>query len=270
MLRRWRKLKLQTSDFLFRPVPDWDSAIALRNRLAANGWAGSAYWRANQAAWRVMLTYHSNALEGNTLTLLETRLVLEDGISVGGKRMVELQEAVSHGRAFNFAWQTTYNEDSIPGSYPTESWVLSVQALLLRGIWDEASGCYRTRPVRTTGSQSVFPNPVKVPALMAGMGEWLNTVAQDPHPALAAEAHLRLVSIHPFADGNGRTARLLMMGMLVYRGFPPLVVPVERPKDYLAVLEAAQTGDGTEGYYELMCELLLHTLQQIEREYTES
>lgn len=194
----------------------------------------------NLEAWfDVELTYTSNALEGNTLTRMETALVVEKGLTVGGKTLTEHLEAANHSRAL--AWMRSQVARS-PQSL-TERDILQLHEIVLRGIDERKAGHYRGIAVRISGSLTVLPNPRKVPDLMEGFCRWLVNDTMDLHPVeLAAEAHYRLVTIHPFVDGNGRTARLLMNLLLLMAGYPPAIIPPEQRLDYLRALEDAQTG----------------------------
>ncbi len=200
----------------------------------------------NLEAWfTVELTYTSNAIEGNTLTRRETAVVIEKGLTVGGRSLKEHLEAANHAEALAqlYAWLAA------PKKTISEAEVLTLHRLILKGVEEAHAGHCRRVPVRISGAAVVMPNPHKVPDLMAAFFDWLAS-ASTMHPVtLAMEAHYRLVSIHPFVDGNGRTARLLMNLLLMQRGYPPAII---RPRDrlaYLAALEQAQLG-GTKAPYE--------------------
>jgi Fic family protein len=212
----------------------------------------------NLEAWfRVELTYTSNALEGNTLSRRETAVVLEKGLTVGGKSLKEHLEATNHARALDFV-HTLVERGSRRGV--SERDILRLHELVLEGIDDANAGRYRDVAVRIAGSTVVLPNPRKVPDLMTEFCSWLRTKS-DLHPvAFAAEAHYRLVSIHPFIDGNGRTARLLMNLLLLQRGYPPAII---RPRDrvaYLGGLETAQLGGSKTAYETLVTRALERSL----------
>lgn len=188
--------------------------------------------------FRVELTYSSNAIEGNTLSRRETAVVLEKGLTIGGKSLKEHLEAVNHAQALDFVRALAAKK---PAAI-TMGDVLSLHGLILKGIDDENAGRISAIPVRISGSTVVMPNPRKVPALMDAFQAWL-AAKHDLHPvALAGEAHYRLVTIHPFTDGNGRAARLLMNLLLLQQGYPPAII---RPRDrlaYIGALETAQLG----------------------------
>jgi Fic family protein len=200
-------------------------------------------------AWfRVELTYTSNALEGNTLSRRETAVVLEKGLTIGGKSLKEHLEATNHARALDVVHVLVKRGGRRAVS---ERDILRLHELVLEGIDDANAGRYRDVAVRIAGSTVVLPNPRKVPDLMAEFCGWLRARSALHPVAFAAEAHYRLVSIHPFIDGNGRTARLLMNLMLLRCGYPPAII---RPRDrvaYLGGLETAQLG-GPKAAYETL------------------
>ena len=203
----------------------------------------------NLREWfRVELTYTSNALEGNTLTRRETAMVVEKGITVGGKSLVEHLEATNHARAFDWIDEQSRK----PLKKFTENDLLHLHKNILCGIDDQNAGFYRNVPVRLSGSRTVLPNPRKVPDLISAFHQWLKS-EQGFHPVdLAAEAHYRLVTIHPFIDGNGRTARLLMNLILMCNGYPPAIIRKSERGKYLDTLEKAQTGGSRDDYLQLI------------------
>lgn len=226
---------------------------------------------------RVELTYTSNALEGNTLTRAETALVLEKKIAVGGKTLREHLEATNHAAALDWARcivkQMQQKKDELHQLF-TEKNILQLHALILKGIDDDNAGRYRSVPVRISGSEVVLPNPRKVPTLMHDFTHWLQqqhaswqkkVKDSSPLPSLhsvelAAEAHYQLVTIHPFVDGNGRTARLLMNLILLLHNYPPAII---YPKDRLAyvnALEQAQLGGSKEDYLCIIAAAVEHSL----------
>lgn len=194
--------------------------------------------------FKIELTYTSNAIEGNTLSRAETALVVEKGLTVDGKTLQEHQEAVNHAQAFD--WIINYSNTRID-----ENLILNLHRLILQKIDDANAGRYRTVSVRIAGSTVIMPNPVKVPELMKEFINWL--YSNQDHPLKTAlDAHYKLVSIHPFVDGNGRTARLLMNLLLMQAGYPPAIVHKEDRKRYIASIEKAQLGGSLDDYYTLM------------------
>lgn len=184
-------------------------------------------------------TYHSNAIEGSTLTLRETEVVLHAGLTIGGKTLREHLEAINHKHAIDFV------EALARGAEPlTENNLRQIHALVLKEIDDEEAGRYRRGHVRISGSAYVPSDPSAVPGLMHDFAEWLNGAAQGlSQVERAALAHFRLVDIHPFTDGNGRTARLLMNLILLSEGYPPAVVRREDRLAYYDVLDRAHAGE---------------------------
>tara|TARA_B100001167_G_scaffold85440_1_gene51476 strand:+ start:340 stop:1320 length:981 start_codon:yes stop_codon:yes gene_type:complete len=196
----------------------------------------------------IELTYTSNALEGNTLTRKETAAVVEKGITIGGKSLIEHLEATNHAKALQDIMKLVNSKTTDL----TENEILTVHNTILRGIDDENAGHYRSIPVRISGSQVILPNPARVPDHMQNFAKWLAST-QDMHPVeLAAEAHYRLVTIHPFTDGNGRTARLLMNLILMQHGYPPALIRKRDRLKYISSLEKAQLGGSIDDYYKVI------------------
>ncbi len=211
----------------------------------------------NLEEWfRVELTYTSNAIEGNTLTRQETAVILEKGITVGGRTMREHLEATNHAKALDWLNKVVASPRHPVG----EKEILELHGMILKGIDDANAGRYRTLMVRISGSAVVLPNAKKVPQLMGQFASWLKSTT-DLHPAeLAAQAHYRLVSIHPFVDGNGRTARLLMNLLLMRKGYPPVFIRTRERLAYLNGLEKAQLGGSIEAYEALMYRVMDRSL----------
>lgn len=197
----------------------------------------------------VELTYTSNAIEGNTLSRSETAIVLEKGITVAGKPLKDYYEAVDHFDAMQFV-RGLAKQDQAPG----EDDICRIHAIVLAKSNPAEAGIYSQFQRRIRGSIVIFPSPVKIPREMETMGQWLG--AQPATPRTAFEAHYRLVSIHPFSDGNGRTARLLMNLLLLRGGYPPVVIGPEHRKPYIDGLESAQLGGSKEPYERFMAERL--------------
>ena len=188
------------------------------------------------AAWDVRMVYECNSIEGNSLTLRETELVLSKGVTVSGKPLKDHLEAVN----LSLAWDRV-KALAQPGSSLTERDLLDLHQILLTRIQDGTNGSYRTYAVRVGGSNHVPPNAVKVPDLMTGLFTGLSAIA-DPVER-AARLHHGIASIHPFTDGNGRTVRLAMNFIMLAAGYPPISIPTDLRQDYYNALEAADTGD---------------------------
>lgn len=178
--------------------------------------------------FRVELTYTSNAIEGNTLTRQETALVLTKGITVGGKTLQEHLEATNHAKAYDFILSLVAKKPTTI----TEKEVLEIHSLVLYG-------------------RLILPNPLKISDHMKDFIKWLKK--NDCHPVeLAVLAHYKLVTIHPFIDGNGRTARLLMNLLLLMSGYPPSIIRKRDRLAYITSLEETQLGGSLEKYLNLI------------------
>lgn len=189
------------------------------------------------AYYRIGMTYSSNALEGNSLTLSETKVLLEDGITVGGKPIRDCYEATGHARAYDYML-TLARSDSLSIS---EDVIQHLHYLFYNGIDPEAAGEYRKGQVFITGTEYVPPAAEKVPQCMAAFVTELAKKQGKLHPVeFAAYAHRRLVDIHPFQDGNGRTARLLMNLILINKGYCLVSIPPVLRHDYIVALQQAQ------------------------------
>ena len=201
-------------------------------------------------------TYNSNAIEGNTLTLKETKVVLE-GITVGGKSIREHSEAINHKEAIDFV------EDIVSRKEPlSESLIKSIHHLVLKTIDDENAGEYRQQSVVIAGAEHRPPDHIRAPYLMQQLVENYNKRILHPVES-AARLHVDFVKIHPFVDGNGRTARLLMNFELMQNGFLPVVIQV---KDRLAYYEALDTAH-TRNDYSLFIKMVVNEEISILRIY---
>lgn len=198
--------------------------------------------------FRIELTYTSNALEGNTLTRRETALVVEKGLTVGGKSLIEHLEATHHAQALDWVKKQIKSKSH----EITEKDILQIHEIILKGIDDTIAGHYRTVPVRISGSTVILPNPRKVPQLMEEFCAWMQQNKEGHLVELASEAHYRLVTIHPFVDGNGRTARLLMNMILMRGGYPPAIIRKQDRLAYISSLEIAQLGGTKDAYLKLI------------------
>ena len=181
--------------------------------------------------------YNSNAIEGSTITLHETKLILETGLTIGGKSLREHFEVINHRDAIEFV------EALVDASEPISPFhVRQIHKLVLTRIDDESAGTYRNTQVRIGGAAHIPPESWLVAQQMDGWGQWL-TDNTGAHPVeLAAQAHHRMVAIHPFIDGNGRTARLVMNLILMRAGYPPTVILRTNRQQYYRVLSEADTG----------------------------
>lgn len=187
-------------------------------------------------------TYNSNAIEGNTLTLKETKVVLE-GITIGGKTMREHLEAINHKEAIEFLEELINDNREF-----SEMDIKNIHALVLKGIDDENAGRYRTENVIISGATHIPPESVIVPELMEKLIYRYDEWKEKYHPiVVAALLHAEFVKIHPFIDGNGRTARLLMNFETMKNGYPPIIIKTEQRHSYYDALDkGAITGDYTD------------------------
>lgn len=186
-------------------------------------------------------TYNSNAIEGNTLTLQETKLVLEQGVTIGGKSVREHFEAINHKEAIEFIEHLTSKEEPLSVHN-----LRQMHALILKGIDDTEAGNYRKVPVTIAGSSFVPADPSQVPALMDSFDRWLKIEEGKGNTVeFAALAHYKFIAIHPFVDGNGRTARLLMNLILMRGGYPPSVILKTDRMVYYRTLQQADDKEVT-------------------------
>lgn len=188
--------------------------------------------------YKVEYTYDSNRIEGNTMTLKETALVIEKGLTISGKSVREHFEAVNHAEAIDLLFELIANEAPL-----NQHLVKQIHSLILRGIDKDNAGKYRTVNVRISGSKHFPPEHYLLAKLMEDYFMFYNENKDKMHPVvLAAEMHERLVTVHPFIDGNGRTARLVMNLVLIKAGFP--ITNISSEKDsrllYYETLEKAQ------------------------------
>jgi len=184
----------------------------------------------------IRYAHHTTAIEGNTLTMEETQVVLEHGITVGGKSVREHLEVLNVRDAWE-RLQSAVNQ----GAPLTEDVVLDIDKMLMQGILGDDAGRYRRMPVYIRGSMDVPPNWVKVPDLMEAFASSFRTRPVDEHPLrFAARAHVDFVGIHPFLDGNGRTARMLVNFLLMREGWPPTLYTVTDRAQYIRAIRVAR------------------------------
>ena len=198
-------------------------------------------------------TYNSNAIEGNTLSLQETKLIIEEGFTIKGKSLREHFEAVNHQEAIEYIEKLISDK-----SFFDANDILETHGLVLQKIEKEFAGRYRNAGVRIAGANFVPPNALKIDALMEELLHWVNHENKDLHWAVKATIlHHRFVWIHPFFDGSGRTIRLIFNLLLMRQGFPPAIILKNDRKKYYDALNKANQGDYSK--------LLLLVLQALER-----
>ena len=212
-----------------------------------------------QAYFHTAYTYESNRIEGSTLTLQETHLVINEGITIGGKSMQEHLEAVNHQQAIHFI------KDLVQDQMRLNSHVLKqIHQLVLKGIQDQHAGKYRSVPVLISGSKHVPPAPYLLDKLMEDYFLFYEQNLGRLHPVvLAAEMHERLVTIHPFIDGNGRTARLVMNLILWQHGFTTVNIKGGKKSRlaYYNALEKVQLHHDATDFQELVADYALASLK---------
>lgn len=181
-------------------------------------------------------TYNSNAIEGNTLTMSETKVVLE-GITIGGKSITEHLETINHKEAIK------YLENIIADKKDLTEWTLrNLHQLILKEIDDNNAGKYRKENVTISGANHIPPNHVIVPELMQKLFIEYEKEWQRYHPVIkACLLHGEFVKIHPFIDGNGRTARLILNFELMNHGYPPIIITKDKKAQYYEALDLAHT-----------------------------
>ena len=212
-------------------------------------------------AFDIEYTYESNKIEGNTLTLQETALVIEKGLTIGGKSLNEHLEAINHQYAIDYIKELASKKQTF-----SERDVLQIHQLILQSIDNQNAGKYRNVQVLISGAKHIPPQPFLVPKQMEDLFIWYNENKDQLHPIeLSAEMHERLVTIHPFIDGNGRTSRLLMNLILLQNGFPIAILKgdTESRLNYYGALETAQTENNKQPFIDLITENVKETMERI-------
>lgn len=208
----------------------------------------------------VDFTYNSTAIEGNTYTLQETRIVLLEGITIGGKSTREHLEIVNHKEAIDYIEKLS--KKTLTNMSRTD--LLTIHHLILKGIDTEHAGVFRDVPVYVrlkNGSIHKFCDPLKLIDEMDRYFQWFFS-EKKAHPLyIAAEAHTKLVSIHPFIDGNGRTARLLMNLILIHYGYPPAIIKVSQRSQYLDAIECWQQTCDDRPFMQLLTDSIKENLE---------
>lgn len=245
--------------YLAEAPPEFVGALdhldALKLRIDACKPIAPALWETVQQKLRIDWTYHSNALEGSTLNRGETHFFLTEGLTVEGKPLKDFIDARNHAEAIDFLAEVVRGERAI-----TEGLIKEINALLLAGVRSTPAldqfgrqtekkatpGQYKSLPnhvLQADGTIHRYVDPAQVAPQMETLVAWIAQALPTRHPVLvAAVAHYNLVRIHPFDDGNGRGARILMNLILMKRGFPPAIVRQERRRAYLEALAQADSG----------------------------
>ena len=233
----------------------------LKARLASARPLPKAALHKIEEALAIEYTYESNRIEGNTLTLQETALVIEEGLTIGGKSLREHLEAINHNEAIAFIKDIAQGEEPI-----TERTILQIHALILRGIDRQNAGRYRTVPVLISGSRHVPPQPYLIEKQMEDfLLRFREMESEGIHPVdIAAYLHDELVRIHPFIDGNGRTSRLLMNLYLLRHGYVMVLLKgdAESKLAYYKALETSHVDKNPTPFCQLVEEAELAALQR--------
>jgi Fic family protein len=188
--------------------------------------------------YRIGLTWSSNAIEGNTLTESETKVLLEDGLTIGGKPLRDTFEALGHAQAYDFMFTLLRRRQL------TETDALTMHRKFYKAIDDDAAGQYRTRSVMITGSRYAVSKAERIREEMDSLFKWAAEKRGQYHPVeFAAQFHKRFVFIHPFIDGNGRISRLLMNTSLIQDGYMLAIIPPVLRLEYVSLLEQAHKDD---------------------------
>ncbi len=210
---------------------------------------------------KVELTYSSNAIEGNTLSRIETAEVIERGVTavISGKSLKDQLEAINHAKAVEFI--KILAKEKKGHQFITEKDILDIHKIILTGIDDHWAGKYRLTEVFIRGSNAEFPMPKAISSHMKEFIHWLEG-QQEEHPVkIAADAHFKFVSIHPFIDGNGRTTRLLMNLILLLNGYPMAIIRNEDRIAYLNSFEVAQNKSDMQPFYTIVSHAVERSLE---------
>ncbi|MDR0380973.1 MAG: Fic family protein [Oscillospiraceae bacterium] len=211
-----------------------------------------------KAYYRVGLTWTSNALEGNSLTEVETKVLLEDGLTVGGKPLRDTFEALGHAEAYDFMFTLLRNRRI------DECDALTMHRMFYKGIDAGNAGRYRDVAVYITGSKYPVCKVEKIAGEMKQLFAWANGERDKMHPVeFAAQLHKRFVFIHPFIDGNGRLSRLLMNTALIQDGYMMAIIPPILRQEYIDILERAHTDDRP--FIDFVAERVLETEKDVMR-----
>jgi Fic family protein len=206
--------------------------------------------------FKVGLTYSSNALEGNSLTESETKVVIEDGITVGGKPVKDHYEATGHAEAYEKIY-TLMSKENI-----TEEQIKELHHIFYYRINKEQAGKYRKTQAFISGSKYTLPLPEYLSQLMAQFVKDIGKIVEKEHPVIsAAKVHKEFVFIHPFIDGNGRISRLLMNLILLKKGFTIAIIPSILRSQYIECLEKAHEDDTA------FLQFIAETVKQTQEDY---
>ncbi len=204
------------------------------------------------------LTYHSNSIEGSTLSEPDTAAILFDNAALPNKSLTEQLEAKNHQTALNYLFDHLLKKEKVD-----EKLVLKLHSILMNGILPDAGG-YRNHPVRITGVNLPTANYVSVPNLIADLMKQVENKDKDI-VALSANTHTKFEQIHPFSDGNGRVGRLLMNAMLLEANFAPAVILQQQKQLYYTYLYKAQTTEDQSQLENFLCDSIVYGFEILER-----
>jgi len=212
--------------------------------------------------FRAELTYSSNAIEGNTLTRMETAEILERGMSsiISGKPLNDQLEVINHAKALDYL--SNLKRKLKGHQFITEKEIKQIHKFILSGINDNYAGKYRDIEILVKGTSFDFPRPDKITILMRELVDWISSQQEDHPIIIAANAHYKLVTIHPFIDGNGRTARLLMNLILGLNKYPFAIIANEDRTKYLESLKSAQLHNDFGVFYEIIEDAVIFSLDK--------
>jgi len=218
------------------------------------------YLRQLREYYRIGLTWTSNAIEGNSLTELETKILLEDGLTAGGKPLRDMFEALGHSIAYDYMFGLL-GERRI-----TVEDIKCLHRLFFKSIDEANAGVWRDVSIVVTGTDYKFPAPPELDGLMADLGRWIEAERDKMHPiCFAATLHLKFVTIHPYIDGNGRVARLLMNAALIQDGYLLAVVPPILRQEYMAAIQGYQQKGDANQFCDFIAERVLESEKEIMR-----
>jgi len=220
----------------------------------------SEYLNQLREYYRIGLTWTSNALEGNTLNETETKIILEDGITIGGKPLRDIYEAVGHSAAYDYIFDLIHQKTFGLGD------VKEVHRLFYRDIEETKAGKWRSNNIIVTGTDYIFPEPNDIENEMLAFVEWANNSRDKLHPIdFAAILHLKFVTVHPFVDGNGRVGRLLMNLALIQDGHMLALVPPLLRYEYLSSIKKYQQTGVSKQFCILIAERVYESQKEIIR-----
>ena len=196
------------------------------------------------------LTYNSNSIEGSSLSLEETSLVVNENIAPEGKTLREIHEAKNHMKALEFV--KNYKGDF------SEEFLVKIHSIILKDISERFAGRYREAQVRIFGSNVKFPTSEKVPQLVKNLIYWYKNNKNKYHQfELAALVSMKFVTIHPFVDGNGRVSRLIMNFLLQKKNYPWINIYTKQREQYIKAVRKANDED-----YSLIFPFLIKSLKE--------